>query len=65
MKIVRREDGTAYDEETGAELVKTGKCNWRAKGPLFRSDTFVNPDTGEVDTVFVQVEDAPTPPEPV
>lgn len=65
MKIVRREDGTAYDEETGTDLVKTGECNWRAKGPLFRSETFVNPNTEEVDTTFVQIEDAPVPYEPV
>ena len=66
MNIVKNPDGTVIDSDTGAALVATGDVsNWRAKGPLMRSQTYVNEATGEVGTLFEQIEEAPVPPESV
>ena len=65
MRIVKQEDGTAIDADTGMTLVKTGQDNWRAKGPLMHSESYVNEATGETDMLIEQIEDAPSPLEPV
>lgn len=56
-------------QEIAFELVdigyKTGEVNWRAKGPLMHSESYVNETTGEVGTIFEQIEEAPFPLEPV